>query len=149
MPIQSNMSELEILDYIFRENSSLEYNQQERNKNFYHCFKFHIPSEMFKDGNLNFSYNKGLTYISAVYNNIVLFKIPNSNNEKIEAIFPADKDFIKSLNIPDTKVSSLVKKLKTYRLPYISISVEPETILSLSLEDWNKIKSIYEQIRVK
>lgn len=149
MPLQSNMTELEILNYIFCENSNLEYNEQERNKNFYHCFKFHLPTEMYKDGKLKFSYNKGLTFISCLYNDILLFQIPNSDEEKIKFLCPADKEFIKSLSIPDSKRSSLVKKLKNYRKPYIEIDAEPETIIGLSLDHWQAIKSLYEKLIVK
>lgn len=146
MPLKSNMSEEEVLKYIFNENSNLEDYKQERHKNLYHTFKFHLPSEMYKTDNLKFSFNKGLTNVSAFYGELLLYKIPNSEEEKFTILCPADKDFVTSINLPDNKRSSLVKKLKYYRKPYIEIEMDSEIIINFTSEHWKTLSNLYSSL---
>lgn len=136
MPLHSNKSEEEILNFIFKENSLLEDKENEKNINAYYTIKHHMPSSVFKTGKLKFNYNKGVSYIQANYENTRLFRIPNNKNNLIEIICPADKNFIKSLDISDIKKEKFIRKYRDSKLKFWYIEITTDDILNFSSTNW-------------
>lgn len=136
MPKKSTKDEKQVLDFIFKENSNLEIKEQEKTINTYYAIKHHMPSEIFKTGKLKFNYNKGLSYILASYGEIQLFKIPNTK-DPIEIICPPDKEFVKSLDISDTKKENTIKKYKDTKASVWYLKLSTDEILHFSSNHWN------------
>lgn len=149
MPHQSNKDEKQVLDYVFRENSDLETKEQEKNINTYYAIKHHMPSEIFKTGKLKFNYNKGVSYILASYGDTQLFKIPNNSKNLIEMICPPDKEFINSLDIPDTKKEATIKRYKDTKATVWYVKLTPEEALSLSSNHWTGFNNILKELAKK
>lgn len=136
MPLHSDMNEKKILEFIFKENSTMEPNAKEKNINTYFAIKFHLPSELFKSKKIQFSYNRKITYISANCEEILLFKIPNEDSKLIEIICPPDIEFISSLNISDTKKELTINNQKDKKLDYWYVKLTPDEVLGFSTKHW-------------
>lgn len=149
MPHQSNMDEKQVLNYIFRENSTLETKEQEKNINTYYAIKHHMPSDIFKSGKLAFNYNKGISYILASYDNTQLFKIPNNSENLIEIICPPDKEYINSMDISDTKKEQTIKRYKDTKATVWYIKLTPEEVLSFSSAHWTGFANILKELAKK
>lgn len=145
MAHQANKDEKQVLNYIFKECSQLEYKEQVKNINTYYAIKYHIPSEMFSSNKLKFNYNKGVSYILASFGDILLFKIPN-NNTPIEIICPPDKNFINSLDTSDTNKENTIKRYKNTKAKYWYIKLTADELLSYSSTHWTTFKSILTDI---
>lgn len=148
MPKKSTKDEKQVIDFIFRENSVLEVKEQERTINTYYAIKHHMPSELFKTDKLKFNYNKGLTYILASYGDIQLFKIPN-NKKPIEIICPPDKEFVKSLDIADTKKEKTLNKYKDTKATVWYLNLSTDEILHFSSNHWNGFIDVIKSIMKK
>lgn len=149
MPNHLKTDEKQVLNYIFKENSDLEINEQEKNINTYYAIKHHMPSEIFKAGKLKFNYNKGVSYILASFGQTQLFKIPNNSKSLIEIICPADKDFVNSLDIPDTKKETTIKRYKDTKATVWYIKLTPEEVLDFSSAHWTGFSNVLVEIANK
>lgn len=142
MPKKSHKDEKQVLDYIFRENSTLEKKEQEKNINTYYAIKHHMPSEIFKSGKLNFSYNKALTYILASFEDIQLFKIPNNDKNLVELACPPDREFVKTLKISDTKKDATIKRYRDTKAKIWYIKFTPEEVLCFTSNHWKAFSAL-------
>ena len=136
MPLQSSKDEKHVIDFILRERSSLPVNEQDKNIDAYHAIKHHMPMELFESGKLKFNYNKGLSYILSCYNDILIFKIPNSENKSIEIICPADKEFINNLEISDVKKDSIIKRYRDTEASFWYVKLSSTELLRFSSAHW-------------
>lgn len=142
MPLHSNDSEDNILDFVFRQHSNLSQNDKEKNISSYYAIKHHMPSEIYQTNKLKFNYNKGISYILASFENITIFKIPNNKIRDLEIICPPSKEFVKTLEISDTSKELILKKYKDTKLDYWYIKLSPDELLSFSSKHWEGFSSI-------
>lgn len=135
-------TELEVLNYVFRENSSLDKKEKENNISTYYAIKHHIPKEVFATGQLKFNYNNAISYILVSYADTTLFKIPNHKKEEITFICPPDKNFIQSLDISDTKKDLFIKKYKNSKRNFWYVNLSAEEVLCFSSTHWESFKKL-------
>ena len=146
MPLNSNKTEEEVLDFIFRKNSNIEHDEQEVLIRAYKAIKHHIPNSLFEFGKIKFNYNKGLSYIVASCGDIQLFKIPNDFKTPIEFICPPEKEYIDLLKVSDLAKDSTLKRYKDTKAKVWYIKMTPQEVLSLSSYHWEGFKKILKAI---
>lgn len=149
MPLKSNLTEAEILDFIFRQSSNMEPNEKEQNINTYYAIKYHMPKEIFQTGKLKFNYNKGLSYILASYDETTIFKLPNNKENLVEFICPPNKEFINSLDISDIKKDATLKKYKDTKHLFWYVNLTTEEVRSLASYQWETFNKLLLELSKK